>query len=127
MVEPLIPRLEPSRDQGNDLLAKAAPEATLAIAANPTSLTLLADIIVVLGIMIFPQVGLKWVPAIEDPGALVDLACRARLMAAPSLKLVMLGVFMAFPIVFATERFFTSSVSAAIGTGVPFFMLSGFD
>ena len=74
--------------------------------------------------MLFFEVALERISTIEELRALIDFAIGIWLVAAPSFKLVMLGVLVALPIVFAAKGFVTSTVGATVRSRVPFLMFS---
>ena len=72
--------------------------------------------------MMILEVGCELLAAVENLGALVDAAGREWEMAAPSFDLVMLGVFVTFPIVFGAKGFTAGGIGAAVGAGVTLFV-----
>ena len=124
MIKSLVPRFQTPSDQDNDLLAEAAPKAALAIWSNAASFALLPDILIALDIMVFSEVDLERIATEEDFGALLDFAFMAEFMAAPGFNLVVLGILVAFPVVFAAKLFIASGMRAAIRARVALLVLS---
>ena len=138
MVEALVPRLDALLLEPDDRLAEAAPEAALAVAAHAPPLALRPDVVFFLWAgkaVILVQVGDEEFTAVAQTAALFGsrggfASCdvtggRAvvgdnRFGAFPGLDLVVHGVFMAFPVVFAAEAPGASGESAAVGTRVAF-------
>ena len=77
--------------------------------------------------MILPKMSLKRVPAIKDFRALIYLTLLTGLVASPSFKLVMLGILVAFPVVFTPKSFGTCGICAAVRTVMTFLMFPGYD
>lgn len=69
------------------------------------------------------EVSLELLSPIKDLGTLFDLV-RAIFMTPPRFDLVMLRVFVPFPVTFAAKGLETSFKRAAVGTGMTFLMLS---
>ena len=103
VIEPLIPRFEAFVLQCHNLLAESTPKPTLTVSADTVFLTVLSDYFVVLDEVDFLEVGLELFPAIENLGALIDMAPRIYLVASPRLDLVMPSIFVPLPIVLATK------------------------
>ena len=95
------------------------------------SLELLPDIIFILDRMSLLEMGLKWLPPVEHLGALLD-PVGAGFMTQPCYDLMMLRVFMPFPVVLAAKGLETSFEGAAVGASMTLLMfpvvpLSGSD
>ena len=75
--------------------------------------------------MMVLEVRSKLLTAVEYSGALVDAAGRERELAAPGFDLVVLSVFVAFPVVFRAEGLGAGGVGTAVGASVAFFVFSG--
>ena len=75
--------------------------------------------------MVVLEVGGELLATIEDFGALVDAAGGERHLAPPGFDLVVLSVFVAFPVVFGAKSLVAGSVGAAVGASVALFVFSG--
>ena len=113
VVEALVPCLKPTCRELDNVLAEAAPEAVLPVASDPPLTELFPDVLLVWNTVVATQMRLEGIAAEEDLGAGADLARRESLVAAPSLELVVLRVFVALPVVLATEGFVADCVCAA--------------
>lgn len=123
VVETLIPRLQPLGLQLDDLLAEAAPEAVLPVSSNATLAALLTDILIIANPMVFAEMCLERIASEKYLSALVDLTLGVFLVTAPGLELVMLRIFVAFPIVFAAKRLIAHCVCAPPRPRMSLFML----
>ena len=66
---------------------------------------------------------LKLFPAVEYLGALINLATRIWLMAAPRLNLVVTSVLVSLPVIFASKSLGAGGESATVGTSVTLVVL----
>jgi hypothetical protein len=123
VVGAFIPSFETAGFQGDDLFAETTPERALSVPSDPPLSTLLTDVLFVVGTMVLSEVGEKGIAAVEQLGTLVDLARRLRFVTAPCLQLVVLGVFMSFPVVFTSKPFGAVAVRAAPRSGMSFLVL----
>lgn len=105
-----------------DLLAEAAPESALAVSADAEFSALVPYHFVILDGMGILQMGLELFPTVKNLSALINLAMRICLMAAPCLYLVMTSVLMPLPIIFAAEAFGAGGKSTAVGTSMTLLM-----
>ena len=74
--------------------------------------------------MMFFQMSLVQLTAIEHFRTLVDFASWSRFLTAPGLDLVMSSVFMPFPVVFASEAFETCRIGTSVWTCMALLVLS---
>lgn len=74
--------------------------------------------------MMILEMGGKLFAAVEDLGALIYTAGGEGVMAAPGFDLVVLGVFVAFPVVFRAKGFGARGVRAAVRASMAFFVFS---
>ncbi len=125
MIKPFVPSFQPSGPQGYDPLTKPAPEPTLPVSSNLHPLALLQYLLLVLNMMVVFEVRGELLAAVEYFGTLVDEAGGEWELAAPGFDLVVLSVFVAFPVVFGAEGLAAGGVGAAVGAGVAFFVFSG--
>lgn len=125
MVEPLIPSLYTSRFQLDNRFAEATPEARLPISSNAGLFALLAGKVVILHVVFVSYVCLKGIPPVEDLSALMYFARRTVFRASPGLEsLIMLGVFVSFPVVLATKRLEAIGMRAPPGACVALLVFS---
>lgn len=123
MVEPLIPRIESLFVQLDNLLTKSAPESRLPVPPDLMSLELLTDIIGIVDLMCLLQMGLKELAPIEYFGTLLD-PVRTFFMTPPCFDLMVLRVFMPFPIILAAKCFGAGFEGTTIGARMTLLMLS---
>ena len=124
MAEPLVPCFQASFRKLHNLLAKAAPEAELAVSTDPVLGAFVADVFFAFDFVLVPQVRLVLLSSIEDAGALTDGAFLGEFVAAPGLNLIVLRILMALPVVLAAKLLRAAGKGAAIRTGVAFKVLS---
>lgn len=122
MIESLIPRFKSLFLQLDNLLTKSAPKSRLSVPPDLVSFELFTDIIFVLDFMTITEMGLKQLSPIEHLGALLD-PVRAEFVTSPRFHLIMLRVFVPFPVVLAAESLDASFESAAVGASVTLLML----
>ena len=132
VVEALVPRLDADFLEPDDGLAEAAPEAALAVAAHAALLALILDVLLVFvtaEVVRFVQMGDEELAAVAEMAALFGRGRFAGvwvlasdlgfgLGAFPGFDLVVHGVFVAFPVVFAAEAAWAVGEGAAVGTGM---------
>lgn len=96
----------------------------MAVPTNPYLFALLADIVLVVDGMVITEMVLEEFAAEEEFGALVYSGFGEGFVTAVALKLVVLGILVAFPIVFAAEGARAGRVCAAPGAFVTFHVFS---
>lgn len=116
----LFPCIQPFLLEFDNLLAEAAPESTLSVPSDAVPLTLCLNIFVIVNMMFVSKVSLKLLAPVEDAGTLSNRTGFGILMAAPGLDLIMLSVFVAFPIILASELLGAAWKRATVGAGMPF-------
>jgi len=92
----------------------------LSIPPNPYPLALLPYLLFILDIMMILEVSSELFAAVEDLGALIYTAGGEGMVAAPGFDLIMLRVFMAFPVVFGAKGFGAGRVGAAVRARMAF-------
>lgn len=122
MVESLVPSFQPLFTQFDNLLTKSAPKSRLPIPADLMSFELFADIFLVLNFMPVLEMRSKLLPPIEYLSALL-YPVRAKFMTSPCLDLIMLRIFMPFPVVLTAKGLGASLEGATIGASVTLLML----
>ena len=125
VIEPLVPCFNAPRFQLHDLPTKAAPESTLAIAADATATTSIAKILLFLKMMVFAKMRLKEISSVEELCTFINLAVRVLFVATPSLELIMLRVLVAFPVILAAKQLGTVAVCTAPRTAMTLLVLPG--
>lgn len=126
MVKPLIPSLHPPRLQLDNRLAEATPEAALAISSYAGFFALLANEVVILNVVLLSDMGLEGIPTVEKPSTLMYFARRFEFVAPPGLKpLIMLRMFVPFPVIFTTKCLEAIGMSATPRTCVALLVFSG--
>jgi hypothetical protein len=122
MVESLVPSFQSLFVQFDNLLTESAPESRLPIPSDLMSFELVTDIILIVKFMSVLEMRSKLLPAIEDLSALL-YPIGAKFMTPPRLYLIVLRIFMPFPVVLTAKGFRTSLEGTAIGARVTFLML----
>ena len=107
MVEPLIPRFQPSLLQFNYILTKATPKSAIIVSANATFSTMFANLIFVLVVVVLTKVGLEDLSTKEDFRAHSDFALQIWVGTSPRFLLIVLRVLVPFPVIFAPKSFGT--------------------
>ena len=72
--------------------------------------------------VVVPKVCGELLTAIKNLCTLIDAAGAERFVAAPGLDLVVLGIFVTFPIIFGPKGLGTRGVGATIGAGMALFV-----
>lgn len=120
MTKSLFPCIQPFRLEFDNLSAEAAPEFALSIPSDAVPLTLCLDVFIIVDVVFVAKVSLKLLAPVEDAGTLSNRTGFGILVATPGLNLIMLGVFVAFPIILASELLGAAWKRATVGTGMPF-------
>lgn len=123
MIESLIPRRQPLRVEFDNLLAEPAPKSGLAVSSHLMTFGPLANLLFAFDLMGFSEVGLELLSAIKHLGALFDLVGTG-LKTSPRCHVIMLRVFVALPVILASEDFGARRERTAIRTGMTLAMLS---
>ena len=108
----------------NNLLAEAAPESGLAIAAHSAVFPLLLDCLWVLNFMVLLEMILEGLTTMASFPTNTIRGILQLFITFPDLKLEVLTVFMALPIVFASKFLGTIEIGASIRLLMAFHMLS---
>lgn len=125
VIESFIPSYETFLLERYDLPAETAPEATLSIAADAVLLALVSYNFLVFDKVVVFQMSLELFSTMEDLGTLIDTAAGVRLMAAPSLNLIMPCVLVSLPVILAAKGSGARGERTAIGAGVALLVLPG--
>lgn len=118
----LFLRFQPFSLKFDNLLAEAVPEFALSISSDPVPLALRLNIRFVFDVIFIAEISLELLAPVEDTGTLTNRTGLGILVAAPSFDLIMLSVFVTFPVILAPELLGAAWERAAIGAGVPFFV-----
>lgn len=126
MIKPLGPGLEAFLSDLNNLLAEAAPEPCLAIAAHSAVFPLLLDCLLILNLMVFLKMILESLPTMTSFSTDSVRRILQSFVTFPDLELKMLAILMALPVVFAPKLLGAIDVGAPVRLLMAFHMLSVF-
>lgn len=121
VIEPLILGLESVVLEGHDAHTEATPKLTLSIVTNATLSRLTFELILILEIVVMSDMILERLHLVEYLGA--SSARTIFLMASPQLRLKVLPVLVALPVILAAKHLLASEMRTPVNLFMAFLML----
>lgn len=125
VIETLVLGLKSRLQERDDLNTEATPELALPVVANATVSRQSFELVLVREAMVLPQMMLEPLFFLKRFGAMFVRSSFNPMVAPPELRLKMLTILMAFPVVLAAKSLCASKIRTSIWPLMPLLMLSG--